>query len=503
MPALGRAAKIGSAWALLQSFSSKLASLAAQVLLARLLLPAEMGLAGKALSVHGLFLFFNPAIMGDVLIQRKATLDRDARPAFWIVLALSLVTGAAILASGPIFATWYGDSVMIGLLAVLALRPLGLALQAVPTARLRLGFRFGAISSWSIWMAVGTAALTVLLAWFGWGPYAITVPAVALLFVMAAAYQRLAPTGVGLTPSFIGGKPILREWTTLCSGQYAHTVSLYVDYLILGFFATDAEVGFYFFAFNLSGQLNGIIVYNISLVLQPVFAMLRDDPVRQVRAFLRAVSTISAVSMPLCLVQAALAEPGLRLIFGERWMPAATMLTLLSVAQAFAFPIGPTTALLKSQQRFRAYFVWQAIQTALMIPTIAIAAWWGTRDGSATNTAGNLVACVILVQFMLSAPLGLWYAIRVGEGTFRDAMRPFTRPFLASVVVIAPLWWASWALPTTIAWDVARLGVIPLVTLLVYPFALRFVDRDVYDTLRENLGSAFRRLGRSKRRTSL
>lgn len=486
VPALGRTARIGSAWAVGQSVGSKLASLLCQILIARFLLPEDMGVASMALSVFGLLLFLNPAIMSDVLIQRRTTLDRDAGPALWLTVLLSLATGAALLATAPLFAAWYRSEAMLGLLALLALRPLAMALQVASLARLRVDFRFGAISAWSIWVAFASSAATVLLAWMGAGAYSIVVPFIAANFALSAAFGRLAPSSLATRPNLVGSRPLLREWVTLCGGQYAHTISLYVDYLILAIFVADAEVGFYFFAFNLSGQLNGIVIYNISLTLQPIFAALKEEPARQMHAFLRAASTLSAVSVPLCLLQAALADAIIRVVFGERWVPAIPLLTILSLAQSLAFTIGPTIALLKSQGRFRTYLLWQLWQTALLVPAIALAAWYGAAHPSGDNASAILVSWVIVLQFAISAPLGVLVAIRPAGGTLRDAARPFTRPLLAAGVVIGPAWYCASLLPVSLGFDLLRLAVLPLLALALYPFALRVADRAAYDSLRDN-----------------
>lgn len=495
-PSLGRTAKVGSAWALAQSFASKFVSLGCQVALARLLLPAEMGIASKAISVHGLLLYLNPAIMSDVLIQRKSTIDEDARPAFRVAMLWSLVTGLVILASGPFFAKWYENPAVVGLLAVLALRPLGMAMATVSTARLRLDYRFGAISAWSIWITVGTSGASVLLAWLGWGPYAIVVPMVLALVWTGIIFSRLSPSPQVGAPPPGRARELFREWFTLCGGQYAHTVSLYIHYLVLAFFVSDTEVGFYYFAFNLSGQLNGIIVYNVSLVLQPIFAALKDEPERQMRAFLRVTTMISAVSVPLCVIQAALSGPGVRLVFGDKWDPAVSILAILSVAQAFAFTVGPATALFKSQGRYHAYLIWQVVQAVVLTPALILAAWLGTRMPEFENAASLLVSWVIVAQFAIGSPIAVWYAIQPYGGSLREAARPFTRPAIAAALSIGPLWLAAWWVPKSFGYDLLQLAVLPILGLILYPFALRLVDRHAYAILHENVVAVLRKIKR-------
>jgi PST family polysaccharide transporter len=491
---LTRAARAGSAWAVAQALFSKLASLVGQVVLAWLLTPAQMGIASKAISVHGLFLFYNPAIMSDVLIQRKASFERDARPGLWIAIVFGTLTGLVMLGSAPLFATWYADPVVIGLIAVLALRPLAMAFQVVSVARLRMGFRFAALSNWSIWIAVGTVGLSIALAALGSGAYALVVPMVASLIAGAIIFSRLARGASPWPPSFAEGLPLWKEWTTLSAGQYAHTLSLFADYLVLAFFVSDVELGLYFFAFNLSGQLNGLVIYNTSVVLQPIFSELRSEPARQTRAFLKVATAMSAVTVPLCILQALLAEPLLRLIFGERWLAAWPLLAILSIGQAMSFAVGPVTALLKSQSRFGTYVRWQTIQIVLLVPALIAAAWLGPTLLGGEHPSATLVAWVIVAQYAISTPLGLWVAIRPGGGSLRDALRPFVLPALAAIPAVIPLWLAMAALPDSVPADLLKLVAVPPLALVGYAVGLRFVAPDAFRLVRESLTAIGRRL---------
>lgn len=495
---LGTAAKVGSAWALFQSVASKVLSLGCQIILARLLTPEQLGIASKALGVHGLLIFYTPPIMTDVLVQRKDRLDRDALPAFWITMLFAAATAALIVASGPtlawLFPEKYGDPALLGLLAILALKPIAWAYQVVSIARLRLAFRFRTLSNWSITASLVGAIASVGMAATGFGPYAIVAPLILSIIVVSVGCERLAPTRPFSRPTLAGSGPLLRDWTTLCLGQYAHTICLFADYIVLAFFASDAELGFYYFAFTLSTQLNGVIIYNLTFVLQPIFATIRDDPARQVAAFLRVCRVLGAVTVPLCVMQGALAEPALRLVFGERWVPAAAMLTVLSLAQALAFTVGPTAALLKGQDRFGTYLKWQAWQAAFIVPTLVLAAWLGSRWGGLENGAALLVAFATFVTYAIFSPIGVWLGIRGGGGRGRDILAAAAPSLVASLCVGVPAWFLVRGIEPTDLAGLGRVAAVAGTSVPVYLFLLRILDRETFDELAGYLGKALVRL---------
>jgi O-antigen/teichoic acid export membrane protein len=486
-PSLGAAAKVGSAWALFQSVASKILSLACQVILARLLTPDQLGVASKALGVHGLLMFYTPPIMTDVLVQRKDRLDRDALPAFWITMLLGAATAVLIVASGPVlgrlFPEKYGDPALVGLLALLALKPLAWGIQVVSIARLRLGFRFRTLSNWNIAASLVAAITSVTLAALGFGPYAVVAPLILSIMVVTLGCEWLAPTRPFSAPTLAGSAPLLRDWTVLCLGQYAHTICLFADYIVLAFFAPDSELGFYYFAFTLSAQLNGIIIYNLTFVLQPIFATIRDDPARQVAAFLRVCRVLGAVTVPLCIMQGALAEPAVRLVFGKDWIPAAPMVTVLSLAQALAFTVGPTAALLKGQDRFGTYLRWQAWQAVFIVPALVLAAWLGSRWVGLENGAALLVATATLVTYALFSPAGVWLGIRVGGGSLRDALSAFAPSLVASLAIGVPAWFLVRGVDPTGLVGGGRVALVAVASVPIYALLLRAVDRETYHEL--------------------
>src|SRR4029077_18246050 len=80
-------------------------------------------------------------------------------------------------------------------------------------------------------------------------------------------------------------------------------------YFVLGVFASKPEVGAYFFAFRLAIQPVQMLAGNLSTVLFPALAQLRNDLVRQREAALSACRVLAFAIMPYCFVQAAVARP--------------------------------------------------------------------------------------------------------------------------------------------------------------------------------------------------
>jgi len=496
---LHASARRGSALAVLQTVVGKIAAAGSQFALAWFLVPDQMGVATFAISVNLMLTFLNPLIMSDVLLARRQTLDRDAAPAFWTLLWSAVLTTIFLLAVTPAIASWKEDPRLLLLLGILAVRPILLTFQIVPYTVLREGLRFGDITRVNVIVPIFSLAVSVTLAALGGGSLAIVLPSLLVVALTTYLFGTRARPLPSLRPTLAGGLSILRQYTVLSAGQYAHSISLFVDYVALGILATQAETGLYFLAFNLSAQINGVFAYNVSVALQPVFAHLNGDPAAQLRSFLRNTASIATATTPLVALQGILAVPFLHLVLPERWWPAAPLLAVLAAGQLFYFGMGCATALLKAQGRFRAYTVWQTIQSALLVPGVFAAAGWGgpflERRFGVSNGAALAVAIVIALQFAISCPAGAIVATRARGRDLVRVLGLFGKPILASLVAAVPAVPIALASDGTRMWAAATCVGATVVFAPVYLVALRIVDREMFDDLVANARGAIGRLG--------
>ncbi len=493
---LRRSAKIGSALALVQTVAGKATTVVGQLVLAWFLTPAETGLANLATSINGLLIFFNPLIMSDVLLARRKTFEEDAAPAFWSTMLLALATIAFLLAIAFPIENWSDKPGLALLLAVLAVRPLLMVLQLIPYTALRTGLRFGSLTTSNVTTAVGSMLLGIGLAAGGAGGYAIVVPQVAALLVGAIMFIRAARPLPPLPFQLRGAKPLTRAYTVASAGQYSHAISLFISSL-LGFAASDAETGLFFFAFNLSAQINGAFAYSISLALQPIFAHLAHDRPAQLRSYFRNTTAIGVVTTPICVLQAVLAIPALHLFFPERWWQASTVLLVLSIGQQFYFAMGCTASLFKAQGRFTAYFLWQTIQSALLVPAVAAAVWmvgpWLEDRYGIAHGRALAVAVVIAVQYAISCPAGAFVATRGQPGAGRQVFLMFAVPIGAAMLAGAVAW------PLTLLFPDGRLAAFLTCAITTAVFAvaylafLRLFSKDLANALVANAANGIRR----------
>ena len=395
-----------------------------QIILAWYLVPDDFGQLGLALTVTAFASLLQNAGIREILIHRQKRFASWANPAFWMSAFTGLLAGGFIVAVAPVAAAAYHNPQLVGLLLLFALSPPLFALAVVPDAQLQIQLRFRALAIVNIVLNIAQTATLVLLAWRGFGAYSFPLAPLAVLPARVAVTMWMARPPIRLSPQLRRWRYLLKDSSRLLLSGALLALTTQGDYLILGRLYDTATVGVYVFAFNLSTQVLVLLMSNLSGVLFPALSQLRNDPPRQLRAFRRAAQALVVVATPLCLLQAAVADPLLRLLFGDKWLAAIPILQVLSVAIAAGILNGPSFNLLQARGRFGTV-LWLSVLAAAM----AFAGWIpGALLGKGLGLAcGGLTACAITSFIVLTQ------AVAAAGGSRRDVFSALAGPVVAAV----------------------------------------------------------------------
>lgn len=467
------AAASGSAWTTLQTVGNKLVTVFAMLVLARLLTPAEFGLANLAASIGAFTFIFAPFVMGDVLLAEPKRFDElagTARAIAWAAGGFLFVLLAA--AAVPIESMSGKAGLALLLAAVVAQRPLADAAFMVPNARLRVALAYRSIAIIDGGVILFCTIGGVALAYFGAGPSALIFPPIAMIWLRAFFYARARKHPVApIDRSLVA--PLVRRFSVAASAQYLNNMILCVDVLVLSFFASETEIGLFGFAAQLAMQANVVIAHQLGAVLQPIFAHIRGDHLRQVGGFVRATRLLSAVAVPLSLTQAALAIPAFTWLFSAKWNGSIAAFAALSVGQTFVFVMAPSIALLKAQGRFRVYFVLQLAQlVAAMVAFVTATTIGGPVALKLAEAiglpvdpnAGSALALSLAsaLVWAVSCPVAVWIAGRPARLGLRTTLAIFSAPWLATAPIAAALVWIWWMLRCSISAGTADILAVVL-----------------------------------------
>jgi O-antigen/teichoic acid export membrane protein len=392
-PAEGIGARVthGAFWTVVTAALNKLVTFGGQVLLAWLLVPEDMGLVAMALSIGTVLSVVSLVGAGNLLVQRQQEFPRLAGRVFWLSLAVNTAAGVFLVLLAPLAARLFAEPRVAPL--VLLLAPT-FPLQALPTiyaARLQIDLRFRTLTLIYLGAGIVRTLSSVLLAWAGFGPYALVLP---LLWtpLFSAAAQRLAagPIAIG-RPRLAGTAPILAPLLWLSLQPFLAGLQTHGNSFVLGLMESAQMTGWFFWGLQLSSQALFLLAQNLGQVIFPGLARLDDDPRRQANAYLRAVRILLTLCVPVCLLQAALAAPVIRLVFHPRWAGAVPAVQALSLG-LLAMPLHvAATALLRARGRFGLLCALTALQGVLAVGGTLAGAWIGGMTEIAAGAGVGLL----------------------------------------------------------------------------------------------------------------
>lgn len=425
---VGRKTLGGMAWLMTQTLGSKLAAILGQIVLARLLVPSDWGLIGLTYTVSIFVSTGQQLGVREILIRRHRNNARWTNASFWICMASGVVGAAIVAGTAGWWAAAYHEPRLRRLLWAMSVAVLINPLAIVPLAILQSQLRFRLISGLAAFDAIGLTALSVLFAWCGAGAYSLILPRIFInvgRFVLASVFAR---PRLRMTPQLRRWRYIAIDNVVLFAARAANTVISQGDYVLLGVFHDSFVVGAYYFAFSLSMQTFYVFAVNLEGVLLPGLSKIQDDPERLLRGFLRAMSIMGAVGIPLCVIQAALARPVMLMMFGSKWSASIPVVEVLSWGMAFRMIGWPTQTMLQAQARYASFCILNVVGAAMFLAGVSVASW---RGGALA------VAFVVSGYFAVEAPVTVFVAIRSLGGTIKDVARIFVWPLIGASVFMA------------------------------------------------------------------
>ncbi len=360
-------------------------SFGAKLALARLILPEGHGVYELALRIVTV-----ASAVRDLGLPYH--LVRDPRRPYGTVLAFTAALGALVtlllIGVAPAFGRFDADLPLV--LRVFAVWILLDGLAGVPKAFFERELTIGNLVAPEIWRGVVIAAVSVGLAWLGWGYWSFVIGdlvGAALLagYSWVKAWGRVPlKVDLGLVPDLV------RRSFFLFLIWLALQLVTYIDIYIIGWFHDADTVGLYARTYGIA-FLVATIVYPRAFF--PTLVEYLRDRVRFVEFF-----RLSTIQLLGCQVVASYflffnAEKTILILFGESWLAAAPILRVLSFIPFFDQFTMLGGEMLKAHHRDRSWLVIEVLNLASLVGFgIWFTRLWGAPGMGAANylLIGNL-----------------------------------------------------------------------------------------------------------------
>lgn len=391
-----------------------------QVVLARLLFPAEYGLVAMAYPVVAFLQVFNDIGLGQAIVQRPVLEQGKVSALFWLNLGVSCLLGLSVVAVSPLAAWAYGEHRLILLLGILSVTLPIAGAAIVPGALLARQMRFVLTARNEIIAASCGAAITIICALKGFSYWSL----VAGQLTNQVVNNILAWVAAGWRPSrpqrFTAIWNDVKFGANIALSNFCTFITTSADTVIVGLAAGKVALGLYDRSYNLLVRPIGQLMSPVSRIAVPLLSRLVDEPDKYRTAYLQIVRTATVLLMPALLVCISNATTLIQVLLGPRWIAAAPIFSWLSVGGLTSGVYASTFWLLISQDRARELRDLALLAAVINVVSYLLGAHWGV--------IGIAIAASLSFVF-LTTPLLLFGATRHGPVRRRDILS-FGMPFI-------------------------------------------------------------------------
>lgn len=378
----------GIFWNITMAGANKVVTLVGQVVLAWVLVPRDMGLAGMATAMAGFALFLGASSVGDVLVQR-GRYKEEVGQAFWLSLCLSVSTAVLIALLSPV-AGLLGRPQLSRMILILAFLPLADCLSPVLTSALKANLEFKHLAISQCLAGVTYTVFAVVLALLGLGPYALIIPVIPRALSLSAFMLLKAGLPKWERPRWDKIREFIKPSFSLSLTSFLTGLQAQAPVFCVGLIMNATATGYFSWGWQVAGQAVFLLSVNLRQVLMPVIAKMAGESERQAGATLRAARAITAVLMIACCFQALLAEPVLNLFFPEKWRAAGPVIVWISIGLAFQGIYICVTSWLNGTGRYKELLFLSALPVLLTSTLVYLGGITQGIDRAAQGTAVGL-----------------------------------------------------------------------------------------------------------------
>ena len=322
-------------WRFFERCGAQFVAFFVSIILARLLDPAVYGEIALITVFTCILQVFVDSGLGSALIQKKNADDLDFSSVFYFNIAVCLAMYGVMFFAAPFISDFYHIPHLTPVIRVLSLTLVVSGVRNIQQSYVSKNLIFKKFFFATIGATLGSAVVGVTMAYMGCGVWAL----VGQQLTNVTLGTIILWTTVNWRPKLMFSLQRLKGlfnygWKLLASAL------LDVGYgqlrqLIIGRIYTAKDLAFY----NQGHHFPNVIVSNINSsinsVLFPAMSEEQDDNGRVRSMTRRAIGISTYVMMPMMMGLAVCAEPLVRLVLTEKWLPSVPFLRIFCFSFAF------------------------------------------------------------------------------------------------------------------------------------------------------------------------
>ncbi|UTW55248.1 oligosaccharide flippase family protein [Kordiimonas sp. SCSIO 12610] len=396
------------------------------IIVARILSPAEIGLFAVSYAVMLMMNGFRGLGVGAYMIQIDVLDKTVTRTAFTLVSIMGLILYVLTNFGASYLSNWYETPQMGDMLKILAVNFLIFPFTIMVQSKAARAHDFGWMAFAELVAACISSAVSVYLAYIGYGAMALAYGTIAFSFVstLTCGVRHFAIKDYGL--GLIRARALLAfgGWVTGSNVVYQLNTAM-VD-LIVGKFQGFSIAGMYDRAATVTRLVWEQIYPAIGQVLFSSFAQEKRDGRDLKQAYFYRLRCVLDLLWPLLIWLAIFGDYAVQILFGDQWVQAGSIARILAVSIIFAAPFSIAKELGVALGKTKAFFLLDLFVFMTRLAAVFVAARHDIES----------VAIALIVPAVLYMIFSQWILSRIIDFQFHDFLKTIGRPLCLVVLLV-------------------------------------------------------------------
>ena len=321
-------------WKLMERLGAQGVSFIVQIILGRLLMPEDFGAIAIVTVFITLSNVFVQSGFNTALIQKKDADDKDFSSVFYLSTFIATMLYVLLFFTSPYIADYYSSPQLNQVLRVLAIILFFGAFNSIQNAYVARNMMFKKLFFSSTGSVIFSGIVGVIAAYLGLGVWALVLQQITYNLSVSVILWFTVKWRPRLLFSLSKVKVLFSFGWKLLASSLLNTLYMDIRTLIIGRIYNSSMLGFY----NRGVQFPKLIVTNmdgaIQSVMLPALSDEQDNKKRVKEMVRRAIVTSSFLVFPMMVGLAVVAEPMIKIVLTDKWLPAAPFLQIFCASYA-------------------------------------------------------------------------------------------------------------------------------------------------------------------------
>lgn len=332
MPNLKQKAAKGVVWTAVQKYSSMLIQFISGIILARLLSPSDYGCIGMLVIFMSMSQVFIDSGFDSALIQKKDPSSADYSTVFFFNFGMSIFLYCILFFCAPLIANFYSMPSLSKILRVQGLVLIIYSLNLIQRNRLRKRLQFNIMAKITIFASIISLIVTVTLAYFGCGVWALVANNFILAGIPCIFYYITSDWHPTLEYSWTSFKNLFGFGSFMLCANLFDTFCDKISSLLVGRWFSASTLGYYSKAVGTCDMASMSISGVVLETTYPLYSSVQDDKEKMANIVKQAVSLLAYVTVPMLISLIVVAKPLFVLLYSEKWVSCVPYFQILCIA---------------------------------------------------------------------------------------------------------------------------------------------------------------------------